>query len=248
VRLDVLLGESLPTPADVAGRLVVVIDVLRASTVMVDALANGARAVVPFGEVDEVVTAAKRYGREEVCLAGERRSLPIPGFDVGNSPLAVRPEQVAGKIVLMTTTNGTAALTATHGAWRVLVGAFTNLSVTVNAVADALRAGRNALLVCAGQERRFALEDAACAGVMVSRIVRSCRAAELGDAAQLVRRVAPRYLRQVSLLAHDAAHARALEAAGFAADVAACLVLDRAPLLATYSDRQVTGERILAPA
>lgn len=248
MRLDVLLGESLPTPADVAGRLVVVIDVLRASTVIVDALANGARAVVPFAEVDEVVQAAKRYGRDDVRLTGERRSLPIAGFDAGNSPLEMRPALVAGKTVLMTTTNGTAALAATHGAWRVLVGAFTNCTVTVQSVVAAMHEGRDALLVCAGQERRFALEDAACAGVMVSRIARACRSAVLGDAAQLVRGAARRYVRDVSALAQDASHARALAAAGFADDVAACLVFDRTPVVATYSDRQVTGERIIAPA
>lgn len=248
MRLDVLLGESLPTPADVAGRVVVVIDVLRASTVIVDALASGARAVVPFAEVEDVVQAAKRYGRDEVRLTGERRSLPIPGFDAGNSPLEMRPALVSGRIVLMTTTNGTATLTATHGAWRVLVGAFTNFTVTVQAVVTAMREGRDALLVCAGQERRFALEDAACAGAMASRIARGCRSAVLGDAARLVRRAAPRYLRDPLALAQDASHARALAAAGFAADLAACLVFDRAPVVATYSDRQVTGERILAPA
>jgi len=248
VRLDVLLGESLPTPADVAGRMVVVIDVLRASTVIVDALANGARAVVPFAEVDEVVHAAKQYGRDEVRLTGERRSLPIPGFDAGNSPLEMRPALVGGRIVLMTTTNGTAALAATHGAWRVLVGAFTNVSVTVQAVITAMREGRGALLVCAGQERRFALEDAACAGAMASQIARACRTAELGDAAHLVRRTTSRYRRDVLALARDASHARTLAAAGFADDVAACLVVDRAPVVATYSDRQVTGERILTPA
>jgi len=248
VRLDVLLGESLPTPADVAGRLVVVIDVLRASTVIVDALANGARAVVPFAEVADVLDAAKRHDRGEVCLAGERRSLPIPGFDVGNSPLAMRPALVEGRIVLLTTSNGTAALCATPGAWRVLVGAFTNLSVTVDAVVAAMRAGRDALLVCAGQERRFALEDAACAGVIAARVARACRSSVLGDAAQLVRRAAPRYGRDVTALARDAAHARSLAAAGFSADVTACLVRDRAPVLAMYSDRQVTGERIVAPA
>jgi len=248
VRLDVLLGEALPTPADVAGRIVVVIDVLRASTVIVDALAQGARAVVPFAEVDDVVNAARRYGRSEVRLTGERRSVPIPGFDAGNSPLEMRPELVAGKVVLMTTTNGTAALTATHGAWRVLVGAFTNFTVTVQAVVSAMREGRDALLVCAGQERRFALEDAACAGAMASLIARACRSAALGDAAHLVRRAAPRYLRDVTALAQDAAHARSLAAAGFSADLAACLVFDRTPVLATYSDRQVTGERIITPS
>jgi 2-phosphosulfolactate phosphatase len=216
--------------------------------VIVAALAGGARAVAPFVEVDEVREAATRHPRREVYLVGERRSLPIPGFDAGNSPSEMRPELVEGKLVLMTTTNGTAALAATEGAWRVLVGAFANFSVTVQVAVDAMRDGRDVLLVCAGQDRRIALEDAACAGAMAVRITEQCRDATLGDAARLACLAGSPYVREAGGLAQHAAHARVLSAAGFGADLDACLVYDCAPVVATYSDRQVTGERIFAPA
>lgn len=253
MRLDVLLGEALPTPADVAGRAVVVIDVLRASTVMVEALAQGARAVVPFAEVDDVMAAAKRYGREEVRLAGERRTRSIPGFDAGNSPREMTSALLAGRTLLLTTTNGTQALVATQGAWRTWVGAFTNLSVTAAAVIEALRQGRDATLVCSGQERRFALEDAVCAGALVQAIVAEVPEVLVGDAARVCERLVASYggdgdAVTWDAVARDAGHARTLASEGFEADIAFCLSRDRTPVRALYVDRQVTRERVVDPA
>jgi len=248
VRLDVLLGESTPAPSEVAGRVVVVIDVLRASTVMVQALVNGAKAVVPFAEVDEVVATAQRFTRDEVRLAGERRALPIPGFDAGNSPQAMTEELVRGRTVLMTTTNGTSALLASQGARRVYVAAFVNLSATAAVVTAHVRAGANVLVVCAGQDRRFALEDAVCAGALVQDVARACRGLVLGDAALVSKQLGRRYATNLARLAVDAEHAHTLRAAGFADDVQFCLTRDSMPLVITYADRQVSRERILSAA
>jgi len=248
MRVDVLLGESTPAPSEVAGRVVVVIDVLRASTVMVQALANGAKAVVPFAEVDEVVATAQRYTRDEVRLAGERRALPIPGFDAGNSPQSMTSELVRGRTVLMTTTNGTSALLASHGAQRVYVAAFVNLSATAQAIGPHVRDGGSVLVVCAGQDRRFALEDAACAGVLVQEVARARRGIVLGDAAMVARQLGRRYATNPSRLARDAQHAHTLTGAGFADDVHFCLTRDSIPLVITYADRQVSRERILSAA
>ena len=107
MRLDVFFGAQHMTPADVQGRVVLVIDVLRASTTVAVALANGARAVIPFDSSDEVIARAKQFERSDVLLAGERRMHAIPGFDLGNSPREYTREMVEGKTVLLTTTNGT---------------------------------------------------------------------------------------------------------------------------------------------
>ncbi len=240
MRADVLLGESLPTPSEVAGRVVVVIDVLRASTTIVQALASGARAVMPLADVDDVLNVASRYGRSEVLLAGERRALPIAGFDVGNSPAGMTSARVQHKTVLFTTTNGTAALLATHGARHVYVAGFTNMTATLSVVAAHVAKGMDVLLVCAGQDRRVALEDAACAGVLLKELLRKKRTVTLGDAALLARQLGTRYGSDVSRIARDAAHARTLLDAGFAADVDHCLARDHTDVVATYADRQVT--------
>lgn len=101
MRIDVLLGDALPASVDVAGKMVVVIDVLRAATTVATALANGARAVIPFDSVDEPVVFAKQYERAEIRLAGERRMQRIPGFDLGNSPLEHTEPNVRRRTILI---------------------------------------------------------------------------------------------------------------------------------------------------
>jgi 2-phosphosulfolactate phosphatase len=126
-----VLVHLLPThPAEgsLAGGVAVVIDVLRATTVIVHALAAGCRAVVPSGEIEEArCRAAGITGK--VLLAGERRGVPIPGFDLGNSPGEYTAKVCKGATVVLTTTNGTRALLRAAEADRVLVAAFVISSV-----------------------------------------------------------------------------------------------------------------------
>ncbi len=83
MRIDAVFGPTTATPALIAGRVVAVIDVLRASTSIAVALGNGARNVVPLESADEVITRAKQFDKREVRLAGERRMRMVPGFDWG---------------------------------------------------------------------------------------------------------------------------------------------------------------------
>src|SRR5689334_24001380 len=128
---------------------------------------NGARAVVPFESSDEAVTRSKSFERRDVLLAGERKMKPIPGFDLGNSPLEFTREAVEGKTVLMTTTNGTPAITNTAGAKDVVVASYVNFTAVLTMLRTALRGGTDITLVCAGRDRQFGLEDAGCAGRFV---------------------------------------------------------------------------------
>src|SRR5215472_1253823 len=116
------------TPAAVAGKPVIVLDVLRATTTIVEALANGAKAVLPAASSEEALKVAQNFERKERLLAGERRCVRIPGFDLGNSPLEMSPEIVSGKTIVLSTTNGTPALVASDPGRPVIVGAVTNFS------------------------------------------------------------------------------------------------------------------------
>src|SRR5881396_4089738 len=108
---------------DLGGRGIVVIDVLRATTTIVTALANGAKAVIPAATSEEAVRLASHLEKDGVLLAGERRSVKIDGFALGNSPREMTPAAVAGKTIVLATTNGTPALVAAQGGEPVLVGA-----------------------------------------------------------------------------------------------------------------------------
>jgi 2-phosphosulfolactate phosphatase len=240
VRIDVLFGVQQLTPQDVQGRVVAVIDVLRASTTIAVALAHGAKAVIPFESSEEAITRSKQFERGAVLLAGERRMLKMEGFDLGNSPLEHTTEAVEGKTVLLTTTNGTKALLAVQGARDVVVASYVNLTVVTAMLRAALRGGADITLVCAGQDRQFALEDAACAGRYVYNISKRLAEVDVNDAALAGSLIDRKYGDNLMRLFDTAAHGRALAAAGFEGDLAACAAVDSYPVIPIYQDRQIT--------
>jgi 2-phosphosulfolactate phosphatase len=240
-RLEVQLApQAAAGPADVAGRVVVVLDVLRASTTIAAALAHGARAIIPFASTEEAVTRAKALERREVILAGERNMAPIPGFDRGNSPREFGPEVVDGKTVLMTTTNGTLTLVGMSAARDVIVGSYVNFSVVLAYVRAALRGGTDVLLACAGHDRQFSLEDAACAGRYVRNTVKRLPDVEINDAARACLLVERRYRDDLAGLFAESSHGRALAAAGYGEDLTVCAGIDTFPVVPVYQDRQIT--------
>ncbi len=241
MRIDVVfVGHQMPA-ADMVGKVVAVVDVLRASTTVAVALANGARNIIPFDSTEEVVLRAKSFQRGEVCLAGERKMLAIPGFDFGNSPREFTAEEVDGKTVLFSTTNGTAALVGVQGARDVVVASYVNFTAVLALLRTALRGGADVALVCAGRDRQFSLEDAACAGRFVRELMvgRDGEVA-LNDAARAALHLEAGYGDDLERLFADSAHGRALIDSGFADDLELCARLDAYPVIPVYHDRQIT--------
>ncbi len=153
--------------ADLAGGVVVVIDVLRATTVIVHALAQGARAVVAAASVAEARHTASRWPARERLLGGERHGVTIQGFDLDNSPFSYGPQVVTGKTIVFTTTNGTRALHWAKQAAAIRIAAFANLS----AVVESLRGEtRPVHLLCAGTDNRITGEDLLVAGAIADRL------------------------------------------------------------------------------
>jgi 2-phosphosulfolactate phosphatase len=165
--VHVHLLPSLIPPGALRGGVAVVVDVLRATTVMVHALAAGCEAILPCLEVDDARRVAASLPPGTAILGGERQGLPIDGFDLGNSPDDYTPQVCRGKTVVMTTTNGTRAILASLEAERVLIGAFANVTATITQCLDALRRSIPVHLVCAGTDGQISLEDTALAGLIV---------------------------------------------------------------------------------
>ncbi len=165
-----ILVHLLPTlipPGALKGGVAVVVDVLRATTVMVRALAAGCAAIVPCLEIEDALQARSDLPAGTVVLAGERRGLPIDGFDLGNSPGDFTPAVCRGKTLVMTTTNGTRAILASLDADRVLIASFANLTATVSA----LRASSATIhVVCSGTEGQISYEDTLLAGAIVRQL------------------------------------------------------------------------------
>ena len=154
----------------VAGGIAIVIDVLRASTTIITALAHGAAGVRPVLTIDEARTLAARGGPGAgTLLGGERGGLRIDGFDLGNSPLEYSRQRVAGRRIVITTTNGTAALDACSAAAEVLIGAIVNRSAVAARARSLARAHGTAdiHLVCAGTDGHVTEEDLLAAGAIL---------------------------------------------------------------------------------
>lgn len=152
-----------------AGGIAVVIDVLRASTTIITALAHGAVRVRPVLTVEE---ARAEAAARDALLGGERGGRRIDGFDLGNSPLEYSRDRVSGRSIVITTTNGTAALHACAGAIDVLIGAIVNRSaVAAVAHALALQHGGDIHLVCAGTDGAVTEEDLLAAGAILDAAV-----------------------------------------------------------------------------
>jgi 2-phosphosulfolactate phosphatase len=154
---------------DLSTTTCVVFDVLRATSSMAIALNNGARAILPVASIPEAL--AIRSQRADMLLAGEREGIRIRAeltggieFDLGNSPREFTPEVVAGKTIVMTTTNGTRALKATAHADRILVASFLNLQAAADWLTNEVPS--QLILVCAGTREEPAYEDALCAGAL----------------------------------------------------------------------------------
>lgn len=239
MKLEVFLSPRELVPGDAQGRVIAVIDVLRASTTIAVALANGARAVIPAADVDEAMTRARQFERDHVRLGGERKLVAIPGFDMGNSPLEFTSSAVNGCTVIITTTNGTQALMGLQGARDIVVASYVN-HAAVAAMLRAAARSNDISIVCAGTEGHFSLEDAACAGRYVRSITQASPSITTNDAARACALIDGRYGDNIAEIFKDSSHGRALAEAGFGDDLVACAQVDSHSVVPIYQERQIT--------
>ena len=241
MRVDVHFTPAGLSAAEVQGRAVFVVDILRATTSICAALSRGAKAIIPVGSTEEALRLAQTIGSTDVLLAGEKNCVRIPGFHLGNSPLEMTEAAVRGKTIVVITSNGTRALLACQGASAVFLAAAVNLSVAAERAREALESDQPVLIVCAGREGAFSLDDAYCAGRIASAIFGGTRPHRaLNDAGlaslDLVRRYGLRWERP---LRYSRA-GRELIRLGFRADVSEAARLDAYPVLPHFHERRIT--------
>jgi 2-phosphosulfolactate phosphatase len=215
--IEVCFSPELIHLHEVTGKLVVVVDIFRATSTMVAALAHGVTEILPFAELE----ACRAMQNKGYLIAAERDGLTAPGFELGNSPLAFTDGAYAGRKLAMTTTNGTLAIEKSKGAAEILIGAFPNLQATVTYIQSR---NLDVLIHCAGWKGRFNLEDSLYAGALVQALGESHANREDGAIAMeslfaLVGDNLPTYLSQ-------AAHAKRLQNHGIEADIDFCLSLN----------------------
>jgi 2-phosphosulfolactate phosphatase len=241
MKIDVVFSPAGLNAGELQGRAVFVIDVLRATTTMCAALSHGAKAIIPVGSTEEALRLAQTIGSADVLLAGEKNCVRIPGFQLGNSPLEMTESAVRGKTIIATTSNGTKVMLACQGAGSVYPTAAVNLTVAAEKAREALESDDHIVIVCAGREGAFSLDDAYCAGRLVSSVLGDRKPRRgLNDAGiaclDLVRRYGEGWERP---LAYSRA-GRELIKLGFRDDLRDAARLDAYPVLPHFHERRVT--------
>lgn len=227
-------------PEDIKGRnlsdtVCIVLDIFRATTSIVTAISNGCRTIIPVLSIEEARHLAGQIG--PALFAGERQSIKIDGFDFGNSPFEFSQEKVKDQTIIMTTTNGTTAIKATQGAKCTLIGSFLN----ANAVCQkAIKDGENILIVCAGTDGLFSLEDTLCAGFLVDSLSKQSEEVELiSDAAHgalLMYTAAKDRLMQTVIKSRNGERLHNLNRID---DIAYCLESDRFKIVPEYKEGRI---------
>ena len=215
---DVIIAATAHQVPDVTGRHVAVIDVLRATTVILAALEGGARRIVPVAELDT----ARRLRAElpGVLLAGERGGFAPEGFDYGNSPVELAGADLAGRTIVLTTTNGTLAVRRAGSAAAIVAASLRNAGAAARELAGS---GTPVALVCAGTEGAFTIEDFYCAGLIARELAAAGRG--LSDLAWAAALLAERPLAEV-VNERTCAHVRTLIKRGLGRDVPYCFAVD----------------------
>jgi 2-phosphosulfolactate phosphatase len=167
--VDIQFLPFPPKPHLLSNRGVVVIDVLRATSVIVHALSEGALEIIPVATVEEAFQRVKTFPLGTTLLGGERGSRKIEGFDLGNSPKEYIADRVRRKRLILTTTNGTKAIHCVPSGEEIMVGSFFNMS----AIAErCFELDRDLLIFPSGDKGNFSLEDTVCGGMLIDLIIK----------------------------------------------------------------------------
>ena len=205
--------------------IVVVIDVLRATSAMVTAFENGAKAIIPVATVDE----ARAYlGKEGFIAAAERNGEVVEGFPIGNSPYDFMGDHVKGKTVVITTTNGTKAIAMSKDKPQLVVGSMLNLDAICEWL---IEQEKNVLLFCSGWQDKFNLEDTTCAGAIISQLLDSGKFGSEEDTS-----IASKFLfmaarANFTSMLKSAPRRKRLEQLGLLKDAKYCLTLNQSRII-----------------
>lgn len=237
-RVDLHMTPGGLERSSLEGRSVVVVDVLRSSTTIAWALVNGAAKVIPVETVEEATRFAQTLDAKTRLLCGEREGRKVSGFDLGNSPPEYTRERVEGKTLVFASTNASPLMAgALAGQEQRLLG-YVNLS----AVAASLRRdGADVVIVCAGRNRRFSLEDAACAGALVRKLSESEVGMAWNDAAAMASEYDAVHGSDPERILRSSEHGRYLVELGFEEDLPICAAVDTITLVPVLKDGRITA-------
>jgi len=222
-------------------KTVVVIDVLRATSTIVQAITNGCERVITVDTIEQAKATLHALKSGRVILGGERGGKKIEGFDLGNSPGEYTGDIVTGATIVMTTTNGTITINACQGARQVLIGAFLNLPAIVRHLTQSHY--DSVVFAASGKGDRPALDDSVCAGMMVQHMLDHCQEAKLSDSSEIARCLYLRYQGRIIEALKESASGRALIKIGYEADIEHCAVVGTLHAIPFVSEEGILPSR-----
>lgn len=229
IKIDACFSPFLyPVYADEES-IVVIIDILRATSAICTAFEYGAEKIIPVATVEE----ADKYKKEGYLTGAERDAIKLDGFDFGNSPFHYKGDHVKGKTIVLTTTNGTQAIEAARNAYQVVIGSFLN----IDALCDWLiTQKRSVLLLCSGWKNKFNLEDALFAGAVTEKLSIPAGNYQLGDAC-----LALKFLYEVAQknpyrFLHQSSHKERLARLQLKDDIRYCLTPNQTKIIPVLKD------------
>ena len=221
---------------DVAGKTVVVIDVLRATSVISTALSNGAKEVITTTSVDGAV----KLKDDMSLLGGERKALKIDGFDLSNSPLEYSRDIVEGKKIILTTTNGTVAINKSKNANNIYIGCMLNGRAVAKKIAEE---DKDTVILCAGTYGKFSLDDFICAGKIIYETI-SINDAQLDDFSTAALCSYKDHKNDTLSYVKLASHYKYLLSIGLECDIKYCFKEDMIKCVPKYDSGKITiGEK-----
>ncbi|MEQ6121706.1 2-phosphosulfolactate phosphatase [Reichenbachiella sp. MALMAid0571] len=224
--IDVCFSPDLIDSYDLEGKIVVVVDILRATSCMVSGFASGVKGIIPVATLEE----CKEYQNKGFICAAERGGKQVDGFELDNSPFSYMNENLKGKTICATTTNGTLAISKSIKAYKVIIGAFLNLSV----VALYLNNQPNDVIIhCAGWKGKVNMEDSLFAGALIEKLEKShtlnC------DAPHMALKYYQAVKNELLPTVQNSAHAKRLSKIGINKDIEFCLKIDRFDVIPVLS-------------
>lgn len=236
--VDVIISADYIREDIIRDKVVVVIDMLRATSVITTAIMNGCKEVIPFLTVEEAFEAREKLGKENCILGGERRAVKIDGFDLSNSPLEYTREKVEGKTIIITTTNGTRSLTSCTGlTYRIFVGSMLNS----RAIADKLlELNRDVVIVNAGTGGQFSMDDYICTGFIIKEMLRNSNKLDLTDISMTALKIYENYPIVLDYI-RDARHYGVMIDLGLEEDINYCVQKNITNIVPEYTKGHIIG-------
>jgi 2-phosphosulfolactate phosphatase len=215
-----------------SGKTSVVIDVLRATSTIVTALANGAREVIPVDSTDFAIKARTGTFGGQTLTGGERNTKKIDGFTFGNSPLEYSSENIKGKSIILFTSNGTKAIVKAKFSAELYICSFLNLKAVTNRL---IEAGKDFEVICSGGNGFFCTEDAVCAGKIIADVQKAFPEIELNDSGKTALLLAKLHGKAILKMLSECEHGRILVENGFTEDIKYCSSLNILDVIPKFS-------------